>query len=362
MRPSVDTSRTRPHALSTTRDAISLRSRSARRLLCAKSMRTTSFLFCALLPACVGMGQTQQTPPTNAGSGACSDPVPYSDGSFATAADFATVPTGCYSVQTLEIEGPAITSLAQLGQLAWAGDVVIENTALTKFDSPIPLVITGSLTIRDNTKLADVASLDPTGELTKIDVENNPALGMVMLPDVTRVTGPTTVRGNDQLVHFELPAATRLEGGLELDDNPMLMKLDLSSVYSVTDHFTVRGNPMLATLGSLGALQFVHGLMTIDGNNMLDLGDSMTGSIESVDMGVLIQNNGKLSALGNLSHATSLGPIEILSNHSLSFCAAQDVPCCVPHSGTPIISDNQDSSCGASAWCGSSGQTCPYGI
>src|SRR5690242_6082436 len=178
MRPSVDTSRTRPHALSTARDGISLGSRSARRLLSGMNMRTTSFLFCALLPACVGMGQTQQPMPTNdAGSGACSDPVPYADGSFVTAADFATVPTGCYSVQTLEIEGPAITSLAQLGQLAWAGDVVIENTALTTFDSPLPLVITGSLTIRDNTKLADIANLDPTGELTKIDVENNTALG-----------------------------------------------------------------------------------------------------------------------------------------------------------------------------------------
>lgn len=330
-------------------------------------MRLTNLsLLCPLLAtACMEMGNPGSAPRPDAGTTAaapCDDlQVETLDLTISGSSGFADLPSGCWALQgKLVLAGPAISSLAKLGDLRSVTDLELDHTDLTAFDTVSPVDVTGGISIHDNARLADLTNLQPGGELTGLAVRNDAALTALALPHVTRVTGATVVQGNDQLASVTLGAATRLEGGVSISDDPVLATLDLHALQSVGS-FTVSHDPALTTLGTLSELRYVHGVLSLDGDDALDLGSSMTGSITSVDLGISITNNARLTTLGQLSHAgTIAGAIEIVGNHQLGYCAAQEIDCCVAHVSTPLISDNLGSSCSTHSWCWSQQSGCRY--
>ena len=332
-------------------------------------MRTTPIaLVCSLLaPACVDVPHADYNFGADAGSGSaatCSNPeLVIQDLEVDGSAAPAGTPSGCWTLQgKLTVTGGGATTLANLGQLQSVDELEVANTALTKFDTPLALQVSGAIYIHDNAQLAAIDNITPAS--TRIDslrVENNAALTAVGtgLAAVEYVTNQTTFLGNGKLATIDLHQAQRLEGGLDIENNGALTSIEIDALNSTAD-LTLKNNAVLTSL-SLGALQFVHGSLTIDTNAKLDLGSAMTSTITAIDYNLAITNNAALTQIGNLDHAGGvIGTVNVSGNSQLDYCQARSVGCCVPHTGVADVDNNSGNQCNSGhSWCYSNG-SCPY--
>ncbi|HEY1556842.1 MAG TPA: hypothetical protein VGF94_18530 [Kofleriaceae bacterium] len=335
-------------------------------------MRTTLLtVACSLLaPACMDVPHADYHYGADAGSGSatsCTNPelvVQDLEVDGNAAPDGA--PTGCWTLQgKLIVTGSAVTSLANLGQLQGVQSLELANTGLTSFDTQLDLQVAGDVYIHDNAQLASIDHVaTQTSRIDSLRIEHNAALATVGagLGSVQYVTNQTTFLDNGKLGSIDLHQVQRLEGGADIENNTALTSVELDEMTSVAD-LTVRTNAVLTTL-SVGALQYVHGSLTIDTNAKLDLGTSMTSTISSIDHNLTITNNASLTQLGNLAHTgvigVPLGTISISNNAQLDFCPAREVGCCVNHEGVAQIANDKTDQCnGAHSWCYSGGN-CPY--
>lgn len=337
-------------------------------------MRTTiTALLCALsAAACAPIGESGGNRYDGADAGvdgsastACDDYETRTlDLTISGAAGFTGLPASCWRLDgRLTLTGPAVTSLAKLGDLREVRHLVIDDTALTRIDTPSVIEVTGDVTIRNNDELTDIANVAVDTAASSITVEYNPqltALGGLARANV--ISGATRIANNAKLATLDLGRATRLEGGLVVSDNAALTALDLHSLESA-GAVTIRHNPALTSLGSLSALQFVHGTFTLDDNDSLvSLASAMTNGMGTIDLDLVITNNAKLQELGGLARTKYVGGgFTATGNSALAACEVREIDCCVD-TGPVYASGNQTSSCNSNgySWCYQQYGYCPY--
>jgi hypothetical protein len=322
-------------------------------------MRTAILL--ALLSACVApMGEREHEDfgaDAGVGSGS-STPTGCDDLKIVTqnltisgTSTFNNLPTTCWKLSgKLVVTGPAVTSLAKLGDLREVTDLELNDSELTKIDTKNPLEISGDIYIHHNDKLTDLTGIAPKSTVKSIRVEYNPVLTNVgALKNAAIVSGPTSIANNLKLQTIDLSGAQRLEGGLTISDNGALTGVTLTALQS-TGAITIARNPVLTTIGVGSALNQVHSTFTLDDNDALtslgQFGTSITFS-----SGVAVTGNAKLASLGQLSHAQSvLGIISINNNAALDLTYAHEVACCVT-SGGFTAQNNMYQNCEGGHWC-----------
>jgi hypothetical protein len=379
MHPSVDKPTSAPTPVENPSTEIDYARATARPLLKESTMRITiKALLCSLLAtACAPIGEHGGDDGPDAGTDAgsastvCDNYEQRSlDLTISGDAGFNGLPTKCWKLNgKLTLSGPAVTSLAKLGDLREVRDLIIDNTALAKLDSKSTLQVSSTVTIKNNPSLADLANLTLAPEVAALTVEYNSALTTLGgLSKAVVVTGATTIRNNAKLTSIALGSATRLEGGIAISDNAALKSLDLHSLASTRD-FTIKNNAALTSLGSMPALEFIHGSLTIDNNDALSTLDNtmMAGSTWAdrkvqVDLSVSVTNNAALTEIGAVAHFLRIGgSATITGNGQLTFCEAREVDCCVNVS-SGLIDANKTTTCGTSgySWCNQELGYCPY--
>jgi hypothetical protein len=352
----------------------------ARRLLKDSTMRTTiKALLCSLLAtACAPIGERGGNDGPDAGvsdggsaSTVCDNYEQRTlDLTISGDSGFSGLPTKCWKlVGKLTLSGPAVTSLAKLGDLREVRDLVIDNTGLTKLDTKSQLQVTGDIAIKNNTSLTEIANLTVAPIVKTVTVEYNAQLtSLGGLAKTGIVTGATTIRNNAKLATVELGSVTRLEGGATISDNAALKSLDLKSLQSV-GNFVIRNNGALTSLGSMSALEFIHGALTIDNNDALVTLDNtmMSGSAFGdrkvwVDTTVSVTNNAVLTEIGAIAHFKYVvGSVTVTGNGQLTYCEAREVDCCVD-TDVMVINANKTTSCNTSgySWCLAETGNCPF--
>lgn len=331
-------------------------------------MRLASLSLAPLLAAgCVSVGDHGNAPATKPGpidttgcAGVVTEP-----GDLTITSDDAPdgVPDGCWALSgKLTLLGPAVTSVAGLGDLRSVHDLEIDATSLTALDVTTTLAVTGDIKIVHNTTLADLGKLAPSGQIRSLIVEYDDALtGLGGLAQVTGITGDTAIDNDGALTDIDLAAATTL-GGVAIDDDPALTKIELPAATSVGS-VAIANNPALTSLDSMSALTAVHGSLLIGNNAALPGLGGLGATLGSIDQNLLIIGNGRLSELGQLAHAGGIGgSVEIANNSQLDYCAAAAIGCCVSAASVQIL-DNLSSSCssGNAPWCWTEQDGCPYG-
>jgi hypothetical protein len=333
-------------------------------------MRTTTLvLLCSFTAACAGPvgspGSEYDGPKPDAGADAAAAGGPCveleqvtGDLSIAGASGFEDLPTTCWTLTgTLTVAGPAVTSLDKLGDLRSVTNLEINNTELVTFDTRSPINVTGTIWIRYNSKLSNIAKLEPTGDVGSITIEHNAALtSLGGLTKVARVTGETVISDNASLTSVELGSAKRLEGGLYVDDNPVVSSIDLARLTSVGT-LSIANNPALTSIKSSSLLGNVQGTFTINNNDALVSLGSL-GMATTFSLNVIVSGNAKLTDLGELSHAQSvIGVVQITNNLALDQTRAHDIGCCVATGGY-TSSGNSNNTCAGDHWCLNTQQTC----
>ena len=362
--------RTTPTPSMTATHRIHTVNRTARSVLKGSNMRTTtSLLLCSALAACAQVGERGGPyTGTDAGSGsstnrACDNLETITgDLSITGSTGFDGLPQSCWELTgKLTLRGPAITSLDKLGDIRTVASLELDSTALTRIDTPSTINVTGDVAIHHNAQLTDIGNIQPTGQLTSLMVEYNDSLTTLGgLSEVTRITGSTMIDSNGKLTTLDLSRATRLEGGLEISDNASLTMVKLDELNSV-GAMTLRHNSALTGISSLGALQYIHGVLTIDDNDKLTGLDAMSGTMTSIDGGITVTGNAQLSTLGQLTHVGVVGgPVSISSNTNLPYCEPQPFTCCMQINGTLTITGNASTSCQTHSWCYSNNNGCPF--
>jgi hypothetical protein len=300
-----------------------------------------------------------------------------------TLADFDKLPKGCWALNAnLRVEGPAITSLAKLGDLIEVNDLELVDTGLTTIDSAHAFNVYGSLLVSGNTKLTSLgnlavkkwegtttggafsvtynlrnnpvlASVDALKYIQKIDVDlrftDNPKLAAIQLDELTTVNGAIVIAntgapsvGFSQLTHV---------ARVEITGNPALTTVRGFGATSIGGDFILRGNPQLAQLGTMSSLTTISGALVVDDNDALVDLAGLTGTMQRVSGAVTITGNANLTGLGSLSHATAIGAGSITNNAKLTYCKAIEVDHCVPNS-TVTISGNLNTTTNCTCWCG----------
>lgn len=324
-------------------------------------MRTTMMALLCSLAACapVGGGGSNYSGDgpdagTDAGTvnGPCNDIEELdADLSIAGASGFANLPGTCWKLNgKLTISGPAVTSLAKLGDLRSVTDLELNNTDLTTFDSKANVEVTGELWIRYNEKLTDLGKVIPKGTVQAITIEHNPELTSIGgAAKATIVAGVTTIVNNTKLTTINLGAAQRLEGGLVVRDNPVATSLDIHTLQSAGS-VAIANNAALTTINVTTLLANIHGALTIDNNDSLITLGSF-GNALIVDTNVLVTGNAKLADIGQLGRAKHVfGIVQISSNAALDPTRANDIACCVPTSGYTSLG-NKAANCTGTHWC-----------
>ena len=150
-------------------------------------------------------------------------------------ANFNNLPATCWKLNgTLTITGPAISSVAKLGDLREVTDLEIYESDLTKFDSKGPIEVSGDIYIHNNDKLTDLTNVVAKTQVNSIRVEYNPVLpSLGGINRAATVAGATTIQDNVKLGTLDLSAAQRLEGGLTISDNTVLTTVQLTALQSV---------------------------------------------------------------------------------------------------------------------------------
>ncbi len=375
MHPEVDIVRTRPLAPPSLTGEIHASSPAARNLFMEVHMRSTHLALLGLAlaaAACVDVQHRHYTHDGGADGGSvardCSNAQLVAGDLTFSNADTALLLTGVPKTGSwklggkLTMTGTGVKSLAKLNDLCSVGDLDIAGTSLTKLDTAAPIEVVGNLSIHDNDALTDVSNAIPgASSLGSIFIDNNRQLAKFdSFATADTVSLATTITNNAKLATIDLHQATRLEGGLYVETNAALTSLQLSSLQSAGD-LTISSNTALPSV-TLGALQFVHGSLTIDRNNALDLATMMSAPLQRIDLDLAITNNPALTGLGELSHTGSIGgAITISNNGQLDFCPAREVGCCVAHPGVASITNNLTADCtnGPHSWCFAN-NTCPY--
>lgn len=334
---------------------------------------------------CTGEGSGSNTPAAANCEGktpeVVQEPVTISE-----TADFAGLPTGCWKLDnTLRIEGPAITSLAKLGNLLDVNDLELVDTGLTEIDSKQLIKVYGSLlvsgnakltkldadklrikrwdgettggefsvayVVRNNPVLASVTALKYAVQVDReLTVTNNPALATFEMPDLTRVGGALTISGTALTTLSFATLAT--VGGIDISTNSALTSVTGLATTTILGNLTLRGNPRLASLGAMNALAQISGNLVVDDNDALTDLAGLTGSMQRIGGTVTISGNAALTSLGQLSHLTQgIGAtVSITDNPTLGYCKAVEVDHCVQSGQVTITGNLNQNNC--NCWCG----------
>lgn len=313
------------------------------------------------------------------------------------------VPSGCWTLAgTLTIRGSGVKSLAMLGDLRGATELVLDTTALTAFDAPATIAVAGPVTIKNNAKLTDLGKLRLAAEVASIDIENNANLTDTagLFDDLVQVDGTVTIKGNTALSALELPKlalagiqsigqsvtitnnaalgdielpAFTHPNRLEISNNPALSTIGDLAITQVVSDLVIKNNPELAELPAMSALTKIGGALTVTDNATL----TTLGTLPAVTyIGVLdVENNPKLTSIGmlpasasvqiytltvgNNAGLTDLGRLShevynnlsITGNAALSNCKAREVDKCTTHAVASTVSGNQSQN-NCTSWCG----------
>jgi hypothetical protein len=326
-------------------------------------MRTTTMaLLCSLAAAgCAplgnpGAGDYDVGPDAGvdggaATSGTCDELVEKTmDLTITGTAAFSTLPTTCWRLRgKLTLRGPAVTSVAKLGDLRGVTDLEIDDTDLVSIDTRGRIDVTGAIYIHHNDQLTDLANIAPKSTVRSLRVELNNALtGLGGLSQAMIVSGTTSIANNSKLAEVNL-GAQRLEGGLTIRDNLALSTIRLDALQS-SGAITIANNGALKTLAVSTLLKNVHGSLTIDNNDALtSLGNLGNGVI--VGTSLAITGNAVLADVGQLDRAAQVfGTVQIANNAQLHPTRAHDLGCCVPTSGF-VSSNNRNATCSGTHWC-----------
>jgi hypothetical protein len=276
---------------------------------------------------------------------------------------YAGLPTSCWKLAgKLTIMG-TVASLAKLGDLREVQDLEINAGALTTIDTTGDLKVTRTVNIHDTTKLVDLGKLkisaDPTclSYVASVNVTGNSALtDLKGLQDVMCVAGALTIKNNVSLTSITFDNAHRLEGGVTIQDNTKLTTVSFNNVDSMThgttlDALVIRHNINLTTINTMGALKFMHGSVTIDGNDKLtSLSGLFPTTFPNIEGSLTITNNSTLTDLGQVSHLGQVYQlVDITSNPQVQYCDAHAVGCCVPHFNQANVSGTGTNNC--HSWC-----------
>ncbi len=292
-------------------------------------------------------------------------------------ADFDQVPSGCWDLYgTLTLDGSGITSLAGLNKLVGIDHLVISDTELTELDSEKPLHVYGTLTVSGNDKLASLDNLEiehADNLATTVTIEDNSLLASLGDFDaLQKIDGDLAVTGNPRLASLELDKLLEVDGAIKISDNATLGAVSFDKL-AVVNRVEVTSNPKLATfggfdatsiggdvifranaalttLGTMSSLSSIAGNLTIDDNDALTTVGMFTSSTQYLAGKLTLIDNAQLSDLGELSHLSAIGSIEIRTNTNLSQCRAEEVDRCVPSHGSSTIASNQSAS-NCTYWC-----------
>ena len=334
-------------------------------------MRTTRLtltaMLCSAVAACVspigerehdGVGPDAGVDGSTA-TGACADlKIVTMNLTVSGSSNFNNLPTTCWKLNgKLVITGPAVTSVAKLGDLREVNDLEINDADITTFDTKAPVDVTGDIYIHANDKLTDITNVAAKSTVKSIRVEDNAALTKLGgLSKVNVVSGATSVANNLKLTSVDLGSAQRLEGGLSVTDNGALGTITLTAMQSV-GNLTIARNPVLSNIGSMSAMTNIHGTFTIDDNDAL-ITLSTLGTGVTIDLGLVISNNLKLADTGQLQHASRIfGAIAVTSNSALDVSLGHDIGCCVASAGF-TAANNKTTQCDGQHYCLQTQQNC----
>jgi len=297
-------------------------------------------------------------------------------------ADFTSLPKGCWSLNaSLRLEGPAITSLAKLGDLTEVNDLEIVDTGLTQLDLKKQLKVWGSLLVSGNAKLGALNNLavkkwegatNGGAFFVSYTVRGNPQLAALEgLRYVQTVDGDLRITDNGKLGAIELTELSRVGGTLaiantgapainvsalaqvgrvEIAGNTALTTLRGFSATSIGGDFILRSNAQLASLGTTSSLSQISGALVVDDNDALADLSGLTGTMQRVIGTVTITGNANLTSLGALSRAQQINSASITNNPKLGTCRAVEIDHCVPNSTVTISGNLTQSNC--ACWCG----------
>jgi len=297
-------------------------------------------------------------------------------------ADLASLPKGCWSLNaSLRLEGPAITSLAKLGDLTEVNDLEIVDTGLAQLDFKRQVKVWGSLLVSGNSKLGalnnlavekwegatnggaffvsytvrnnpQLSALEGLRYIQTVDgdlrITDNGKLGAIELAELARVGGTLAI-SNTGAPAIHVPALSQV-GRVEVSGNTALTTLRGFSATSIGGDLILRGNPALSSLGTTSSLSQISGALIVDDNDALaDLG-GLTGAMQRVIGTVTITGNANLTSLGALSHAQQINSASITNNPKLGTCRAVEIDHCVPNSTVTISGNLTQNNC--ACWCG----------
>ena len=402
MRPQVDSARPGGPVTSCATHQIHTTSLRARDLIKENVMHATTVALLLAATACVPDAPrsttTTTTDPKCASTQTVTRDLTVDSGTMTD-----PVPTGCWTLAgKLTIRGTGVTSLAMLGDVRGADEIVLDNTKLTTLDTKATLSVSGPITITRNALLTNIDKLRAGTTATLVSVDGNPVLSSLgsAFDDLTQVSSTITIRNNPKLATVDLPklelvgdsqigqaflitnnaALTDIElpaftypNRLEISSNPVLAMIgDIPATQIVSD-LVIRNNPQLATLpafpslakvggvltvsnnatltslGELSAVTYLGGL-TLDSNPLLTSVGGLSQSLAVQIYALSITNNAALTDLGRLAHEV-YNSISITSNAQLSSCKAREVDVCTNHSVQSSISGNHTQN-NCQSWCG----------
>src|SRR4051812_3579371 len=203
---------------------------SAHQLLKRLTMRTTTLALLCAVAGCMSPIDERQHDDFGAdagvdgssASGVCDDyKIVTMNLTVSGSSNFNNLPTTCWKLNgKLTITGPAVNSVAKLGDLREVNDLEIGDSALSKFDSKSAIEVAGDVYIHDNGSLSDIANIHAKSTLRSLVVQTNPSLtSLGGIASATIVSGTTTISSNNKLVTIDLGSAQRLEGGLTISNN-----------------------------------------------------------------------------------------------------------------------------------------------
>jgi hypothetical protein len=313
------------------------------------------------------------------------------------------IPSGCWTLAgSLTIRGSGVKSLAMLGDLRGATELVLDTTALTSFDASATIAVAGPITIKNNAKLTDLGKLRAAAQVTTVDVENNANLTDTagLFDDLVQVDGTVTIKNNAALASLELPKLsltgiqqigqsltisnnaaltdielpafthpnrleisnnatlsmigdlpiTQVVSDLVITNNPELAELPaMSALTKIGGAFTVTGNQTLTSFGALPAVTYI-GVLDVENNPKLTAITGLPASAQTQIYTLTVGNNAALTDLGRLSHEV-FNNLSITGNQALPNCKAREVDKCTTHAVAASISGNQSQS-NCTSWCG----------
>ena len=291
-----------------------------------------------------------------------------------TASDLDKLPAGCWDLfAKLRIEGPAITSLAKLGELVAVNELEIVDTGLTTLDVGAAFDVYGAVLISGNTKLTSIERLQPLNadELTtSYTIRNNAALtSLGRLAYLSGVEGELRIADNAKLASISFDeltqagsiaitnnGATSIDlgslqqvGRLEISNNAALTTITGAAASTLQGDLIIRGNRALTSIGSW-SISTLAGNLTLDDNDALrNLGG--LSSLRTVTGSVAVTNHALLDNIDAVSRLQRIGSALLTGNANLSNCRALEVDHCVQHGGVTFNNNKPNTGNCTRCWC-----------